>query len=85
MDFEYTVTITISSEDLRKMYLYVKKGGDFGDIFDDIISGYDDEIYYNSGYIFDQVQEEIFRRLRQSKGEQINCQTILNRLTLHYS
>jgi hypothetical protein len=51
------------------MYLYVKKGGDFCDIFDDIISGYDDEIYYNSEHNFDQVQEEIFRRLRQSKGE----------------
>ena len=69
MDFEYTTTIHILSEDLRKMYLYVKNGGDFCDIFDDIISGYDDKIYYNSEHIFDQVQEEIFRRLRQSKGE----------------
>ena len=68
MDFEYTTTIHISSEDLRKMHLYVKKGWDFCDIFDDIISGYDDEIYYNSGHIFDQVQEEIFRRLKQSEG-----------------
>ncbi len=69
MEFEYTATIYILSQDLRKMYLYVKNGGDFRDIFDDIISGYDDEIRYNSEHIFDQVQEEIFRRLRQSKGE----------------
>ncbi len=67
MDFEYTTTIHISLEDLRKMYLYVKKGGDFCDIFDDIISGYDDKVYYSSEYIFDQVQDEILRRLKQSE------------------
>jgi len=67
MDFEYTATIHISKEDLRKMYLYVYWGGDFCDIFDEIISGYDDKIYYSSEYIYDQVQDEILRRLKQSE------------------
>lgn len=70
MEFEFTATVYISSEDLRKMYLYVKNGGDFADIFEDIMSRYNDDDYYNSGYIYDQVQEEIFRRLRQSKKEE---------------
>lgn len=82
MEFEYTTTIYITSQDLRKMYLYVKNGGDFSDIFNSVMSLYDDDDYYNRGYIYDQVQEEILRRVRQSeKEEQTNCQTILNCLT----
>lgn len=69
MEFEFTATVYITSQDLRKMYLYVKNGGDFSDIFEDIMSCYDDNDYYNREYIFDQVQEEIFRRLEQSKKE----------------
>ncbi len=69
MDFEYTSIVHIESSDLRKMYLYVKNGGDFGDVFDEVMSGYDDEDYYNSGNVFEQVEKEILRRIRQSKGE----------------
>ena len=69
MEFEYTSIIYIESYDLRKMYLYVKNGGDFADIFDDVMAGYEDEDYYNSGNIYEQVQEEINRRIKQSKGE----------------
>lgn len=69
MDFEYTSIVRIESSDLRKMYLYVKNGGDFGDIFDEVMAGYDDEDYYNCGNVYDQVEKEIFRRIRQSKGE----------------
>ncbi len=69
MEFEYTSMIYINPSDLRRMYLYVKKGGDFGDIFDEVMAEYEDEDYYNSGNIYEQVQEEILRRVRQSKGE----------------
>lgn len=68
MDFEFTRSIEINSENLRKMYLYVKKGGDFQDIFDWIMSGYEEEDYYNSQFIFDDVKKEIDRRIRQSRG-----------------
>ena len=67
MDFEYTSSIYISSEDLRKMYLYVKKGGDFYKIFESIVCGYDDCDYYNMDCIVDDVKKEIERRLKQSK------------------
>ena len=67
MEFEYTSAIYINSSDLRRMYLYVKKGGDFRDIFNDVMAGYDDEDYYSSGNIYEQVQEEILRRVRQSE------------------
>lgn len=69
MEFEYTSVIYIESYDLRKMYLYVKNGGDFGDIFDDVMAGYEDEDYYNSGNIYEQVRAEINCRIKQSKGE----------------
>ena len=69
MEFEYTSSIYVTSEDLRKMYLYVKRGGDFDIIFDDIMCGYDDYDYYHAGDIYDQVKSEIERRLAQSKGE----------------
>lgn len=69
MDFEYTSIVHIESSDLRKMYLYVKNGGNFCDIFYEVMAGYDDEDYYNCENVFDQVKKEIQRRIRQSKGE----------------
>lgn len=70
MEFKYTTSIYITSQDLRKMYLYVKNGGDFDTIFDGVMSLYDDDDYCNCGYIYDQVQEEILRRVRQSEKEE---------------
>ncbi len=69
MEFEYTSSIYISSEDLRKMYLRVKNGEDFEKVFADIMVGYDDEDYYHAYDIIEQVEAEINRRLAQSKGE----------------
>lgn len=69
MEFEYTSSIYISSEDLRKMYLRVKNGEDFEVVFADIMTSYDDEDYYHAYDIIEQVETEINRRLAQSKGE----------------
>ncbi len=68
MDFEFTTTIRIESEDLHEIFLRTKRGEDFYDVFDDVMSGYDDEIYYNSDKILDKVKEEIERRIAQSKS-----------------
>ena len=67
MEFEFTTTIYISNDDLKEMYLKVKEGENFDDVFEDIMSAYEDEDYYNSHYIYDQVEEEINRRLRQTE------------------
>lgn len=68
MDFEYTSYIYIDLSDLRQMYLRVKRGEDFVTVFDDIMSGYDDEDFYNRKLIIEDVREEINRRLKQSES-----------------
>lgn len=66
MEFEYTASIWIEPQDLRKMYKRVKNGEDFSDVFNDIMGYYDDCDYYAREYIEDQVHAEILRRLNQS-------------------
>lgn len=68
MDFEYTTIIRIESNDLREIFLRTKRGEDFYDVFDDVMSGYDDGIYYNSNKILNEVKEEIERRIAQSNS-----------------
>lgn len=68
MEFEYTGYLYINSRDLRQMYLRVKKGEDFSNVYYDIMGGYDDCDYYCCEYVFDQVKAEIERRLSQNKG-----------------
>lgn len=66
MEFEYTASIRIEPQDLRKMYKRVKNGENFSDVFYDIMACYEDSDYYACSYIEDQVHEEIQRRLNQS-------------------
>ena len=68
MEFEFTMTVLIESSDLRNMYLRVKRGENFEEVFEDIIAEYDDSIYYNRDCFIEQVKEEINRRLAQSKN-----------------
>lgn len=67
MEFDFTMTVLIESSDLRDMYLRVKRGENFEEVFEDIIAEYDDSIYYNRYCFIEQVKEEINRRLAQSK------------------
>ena len=67
MEFEYTATIFIEETDLETICELVKKGEDFADIFDTIMSYYDDGDYYASGLIFDQVKEEVEKRVKKSE------------------
>lgn len=66
MEFEYTASIWIEPQDLRKMYKRVKNGENFDDVFDNIMACYEDCDYYACDYVRDQVHEEIQRRLNQS-------------------
>ena len=69
MEFEYTTTIFIDETDLERMCQRVKKGEKFGDVFYDVISGYDDCDYYASDYIYDKVKEEVEKRIKKSEDK----------------
>lgn len=67
MEFEYTTTIFIEESDLETMCKLVRKGEDFCDVFENIISGYDDCDYYASNLVFNQVKEEVEKRIKKSE------------------
>ncbi len=69
MEFEYTAMIFIEESDLKTMCEYVREGGDFADIFDTTMSYYDDCDYYASGNIYDQVKEEVEKRVKKANKE----------------
>ena len=71
MDFEYTATIFIDETDLEEMCKRVRKGEKFGNVFYDIISGYDNCDYYASDRIYDQVKEEVEKRIKESENEKV--------------
>ena len=68
MDFEYTGYIYIEESDLKRMFLRVKKGEDFQNVYSDIMSEYDDSDYYVADYVEADVKKEIDRRLKQARG-----------------
>lgn len=63
MEFEYTSIIYIYEEDLEEMAERVKQGGDFNDVYYNVMAGYDDCDYYNCNLVMDKVRKEIERRL----------------------
>lgn len=70
MEFEYMECVYIDPSDLRQMYVRVKHGEEFSDVFNDIMCGYDDCVYYTCYNVKDQVHAEIQRRLNQNKNQQ---------------
>lgn len=81
MEFEYTSTITIDEIDMDRIYNGVKNGEDFGDVFDDVISEYDDCDYYHMGDIYDDVEKEIERRIKESEKEETKMPMITRDMT----
>lgn len=63
MEFEYSSSIYIYEEDLEEMANRVKQGGDFSDVFYNVMASYDDCDYYNCSLIMSRVREEIERRI----------------------
>lgn len=70
MIFEYTSSVTIDEYDMNKICNDVKSGRDFGDALDDALSSYDDCDYYHIGDIYESVEKEIERRIKESEREE---------------
>lgn len=67
MEFEYTTTIFIEESDLEAMCKRVRNGEKFADVFYSVIGSYDDCDYYASDHIYDQVKEEVEKRVKKSE------------------
>lgn len=68
MDFDFTGTFYVGSEDLRQMYLLCKKRNYTPQqALNEVSSGWDDADFYTVGFVEEQIIEEINRRLEQSK------------------
>ena len=67
MEFEYTGSVYVSNEDLRKMYLLCKrKSLTPAQAINQVSAGWEDDDYYEVGRVADQIVEEINRRLAQN-------------------
>lgn len=81
MEFKYTSSIIIDEYDMNRICNDVKCGKDFGDAFDDALSCYDDCDYYHMGDIYDDVKEEIERRIEESEKEETKMPKITKEMT----
>ena len=81
MEFEYTSIITINEYDMDRIYNMVKNGRDFQDAFEDVISEYDDCEYYHMGDIYDDVEKEIERRIKESEKEETKMPMITREMS----
>ena len=81
MEFKYTSIIIIDENDMDRIYNDVKSGRDFGDAFDDVVSGYDDCDYYHMGDIYDDVEKEIERRIKESEKEETKMPMVTRDMT----
>lgn len=70
MIFEYTSYVNIAECDMDEICKDVKDGRDFADAFEDVMSEYDDCDYYHMGDIYEDVKEEIERRIKKSEKEE---------------
>lgn len=69
MEFEFTDTFYVSSDDLRQMYLLCKeKNYTPQEALNDVSSGWEDFEFYTVCFVEEQIIAEINRRLEQSKG-----------------
>lgn len=66
MNFSYSNTICIKEEDLDKMAKRVTKGEDFHEVFDEIMNGYDNTIYWTCDFIEEQVEIEVNKRINKA-------------------
>lgn len=81
MEFTYTSTIIIDDDDMNRICNEVKGGRDFNDAFEYVISGYDDCDYYHMGDIYDDVKEEIERRIKESEQEETKMPIVTREMT----
>ena len=81
MIFEYTSYINIAECDMEEICNGAKDGEDFSDVFDEVLCGYDDCDYYHIGDIYDDVEKEIKRRIKESEKEKTKMPMITKEMT----
>ena len=81
MIFKYTSYINIAECDMDEICNGVKDGEDFCDVFDEILCGYDDCDYYHMSDIYDDVEKEIKRRIKESEKEKIKMPMVTKEMT----
>ena len=81
MIFEYTSYINIAECDMDEICNDVKDGRDFADAFEDVMIGYDDCDYSHMGDIYESVEKEIERRIKESEKENTKMPMITKEMT----
>lgn len=64
MDFEYTGYFYVSEDDLNEMAILVRNGHNVKDAIYDVVSGWDDVLYYGVENIFEQLRDEVLWRAK---------------------
>lgn len=69
MYFEYTITdeIYVSNNDFKEMKALVRSGKSYDEAFEEVSTGWDDEYYFNRGYVRNDVIAELKRRIAQAE------------------
>lgn len=81
MIFKYTSYINVAECDMDEICNDVKNGRDFADAFEDVMSGYDSCDYYHSDDIYESVEKEIERRIKESEKEKTKMPMITKEMT----
>lgn len=66
MEFDYSDTIYIEESDLNTMARRVSKGEDFDEVFDNVMSGYDDVTYWTCDLVKEAVETEVRKRASET-------------------
>lgn len=66
MVFSYTNAICIEEEDLDAMARDVANGEDFEDVFEDVMSYYDELTFWTCDFIKEQVEIEVRKRINET-------------------
>lgn len=69
MEFEYTSSVYISDKDFNDMLAEMADGATADEAFDHWATGQDDDVYYNSDAISDDVIAELERRWAKAHEE----------------
>lgn len=65
MEFEYTRSLWVDENDLNEMATLVKNGQNIENAIENVASGWDDSNYYSLEDIFEQLRDEVLRRVEK--------------------
>lgn len=66
MEFTYSGSICIEENDLNIMARQVSTGGDFDEIFDNVMCGYDERTYWTCDFVKEKVEIEVRKRASET-------------------